>query len=63
MVDMIYNFIRVDLMGNTTLTGADNLALLLTWTCIVLIFFMFFKLVVWIFSSIQKVGRRGKYRN
>lgn len=49
MVDILYNFIRNDLMGQTTITGADNLALLLTWTVIICVFMLFIRLAMWAF--------------
>lgn len=58
MVDTIYDFIRNDLMGNTTISGADNLALLLTWTLIVIIFFLFIKLGMWAFNLATNWTRR-----
>lgn len=49
MVNIIYDFIRNDLIGETTMTGADNLALLLTWSVIVVAFFVMVRLVMWAF--------------
>lgn len=50
MVDIIYNFIRNDLMGTTAIDGADNLALLLTWAVIIVTFLLFVKMVFWAFN-------------
>ena len=50
MVDMIYNFIRDTFMGGTTISGADNLAILLTWVVIVMMFLLFIKAVFWAFN-------------
>lgn len=50
MIDLIYNFIYNILIGeNTTIQGADTLAVLLTFATIVLIFFVLVKLVIWAF--------------
>ena len=62
MVDIIYDFIRNSLIGeNSTLSGADNLALLLTWAVIIGIAFVLIRLVVWAFYFPLK--RRKKYRS
>lgn len=51
MIDLIYNFIYNILIGeNTTIQGADTLAVLLTFASIVLIFFVLVKLVIWVFN-------------
>jgi hypothetical protein len=51
MIDLIYNFIRNTLIGqNTTIQGADDLALLLSFATIILIFFVLVKLVIWAFK-------------
>lgn len=62
MVDIIYNFIRVDLMGNTSISGADNLALLLTWAVIIATFLLFVKLVFWAFNIAFSFIRGRKRR-
>lgn len=50
MIDLIYNFIRNTLIGqDTTIQGADDLALLLSFATIILIFFVLVKLVMWCF--------------
>lgn len=50
MIDLIYNFIRNTLIGaESTIQGADDLALLLSFATIILIFFVLVKLVVWCF--------------
>lgn len=50
MIDLIYNFIRNVLIGaDTTISGADDLALLLSFAAIILIFFILIKLIVWVF--------------
>lgn len=60
MIDIIYDFIRNDLIGvNTTITGADNLALLLTWAVIIGLFLILVRLVVWAF---QLPFKRSKFR-
>lgn len=51
MIDLIYNFIYNILIGeNTTIQGADTLAVLLTFAAIVLIFFVLVKLIIWVFN-------------
>lgn len=60
MVEILYNFIRNSLIGETTISGADNLATLLTWTCIVMIFLLFVRLVFWAFNVAFK-WRRKRY--
>lgn len=58
MVDLIYDFIRNTLIGeNSTLNGADNLALLLTWAVIIAFFFVLIRLVVWAFQFTFKHKR------
>lgn len=60
MIDIIYDFIRNDLIGvNTTIAGADNLALLLTWAVIIGLFLILVRLVVWAF---QLPFKRSKFR-
>lgn len=50
MIDLIYNFIRNTLIGaESTIQGADDLALLLSFATIILIFFVLVKLVMWCF--------------
>lgn len=50
MIQLIYDFIRNVLIGETTMTGADDLATLLTYTTIVCFFIILIKLVVWAFN-------------
>ena len=51
MIDLIYNFIYNILIGeNTTIQGADTLAVLLNFASIVLIFFVLVKLIIWVFN-------------
>ena len=55
MVDILYNFIRNVVIGaSSELSGADELALLLTWTSIVLIFLVMVKLIMWAFGIVFK---------
>lgn len=63
MVDILYNFLRNDLIGNTTLPGADNLALLLTWAVIVGSFLVMVRLVLWAFYLVKNsiYRRKGRY--
>lgn len=51
MIDLVHNFILNVLIGeNTTIRGAEDLAVMLTWTTLILIFFVLVKLVVWCFG-------------
>lgn len=51
MADLIYNFVRNVLIGqNSTITGANDLATMLTWTVMVVFFLLLCKLVVWCFN-------------
>lgn len=62
MLDIIYNFIRNDFMGqSSTIPGADNLALLITWTIIVLMVLLFVRLAMWAFYLVFKWNKR-KFR-
>lgn len=61
MVDLIYDFIRNTLMGNTEMSGADNLAILLTWSTIIMAFCLFVRVVMWAFYLVRnsiRVRRR-----
>lgn len=53
MVDIIYNFIYDVLIGNTQLQGAQELALMLTYTIIVLFVFLLVKIVIWCFNIVK----------
>ncbi len=59
---IIYNFL-IDTLIDTSIPGAENLAVLLTWTFIVLFFFAIFKLSVWMFSLIGVFFNGTKYRD
>ena len=63
MVDLIYDFIRNSLIGDTTLAGADNLALLLTWAVIVGSFLVMVRLVLWAFYIVKNSisGRKRRF--
>lgn len=62
MADIIYNFILDVLIGqNTSIAGAENLALLLTWAVIIGFFLILVRLVVWAFQFTFK--RRGGFRS
>ena len=64
MVDIIYDFIRNDFIGaDTTLAGADNLALLLTWAVIVMGLCIFIKLVTWAFGITFRWTKGSHFRN
>jgi hypothetical protein len=59
MIDVLYDFIRNNLIGeNTTITGADNLALLLTWVSIVFLFIVLIRLVMWAFFIVFKWNKK-----
>ena len=63
MVDIIYDFVRNDFIGeNSTLTGADNLALLLTWVIIVMMFLLFVRLAMWAFYLVFNSVKFGRGR-
>lgn len=53
MVDLIYNFILDNLIGSTTTPNAELLAVLLTWTSIILIFGALVRFVVWLFKCVS----------
>lgn len=50
MVDLIYNFVNEVFMQNSTLPGADTLAVLITWSIILAMIFVLVRLVVWAFN-------------
>ena len=50
MIQLIYDFIRNVLIGETTMQGADDLATLLTYTTLICMFIILIKLVVWAFN-------------
>lgn len=56
MIQLIYDFVRNTLIGDTTITGADDLAVLISFAIILLIVFVLIKLVVWCFNL--GAGRR-----
>lgn len=59
MIDLIYNFIRNNLIGSeSTITGADDLAVMLTWITIVFMFLVLVKLVSWAFGIVFKWNRK-----
>lgn len=47
MIDLIYNFILNTFIGNVSFQGAEELAILLTYTTLLLIFFVLIRLVRW----------------
>lgn len=60
MYDLIYNFIYNVLMANSSAPGVQEVSALLTYTAMVLIFFVLIKLIIWAF----RVGSgRNRYRN
>lgn len=63
MVDLIFDFIRNTLIGETTMSGADNLAILLTWTTIVFAFILFVRVVMWAFYLVKNSisGRKRRF--
>lgn len=60
MYDLIYDFIYEVIMANSNAPGVVEISALLTYTTIVLIFFVLVKLVIWAFNV--GLGRK-KYRN
>lgn len=58
MIDLLYNFINDTLLGNSTLPGKEELATLLTYTSIILIFFVLVKLIKWAFNIVPKARIR-----
>ena len=52
MIDLIYNFILNTFLGTSEIQGATDLALLLTFASIILMFFVLVKLVVWCFNFV-----------
>lgn len=54
MIDLIYNFILNVLIGqDTTIAGAEDLATLLTFATIIMVFFVLVKLVFWCFNIVN----------
>lgn len=63
MIDTLYDFIRNNFIGeSTTIAGADNLALLLTWACIIIFFMLFMRLGFWAFHLFGNVFTRRRRR-
>lgn len=60
MIQLIYDFVRNILIGETTINGADDLATLITFTIIILIVFCLVKLVVWCFCLGGASGRKPR---
>lgn len=59
MADLIFEFFRNVLIGTeSTIPGADTLAMLLTWASIILFFCVAVKLIRWAFGL-----PFGSYRN
>jgi len=58
MIDIIYNFINEVLFGNSTIPGKTELATLLTFATMILIFFVLVKLVNWAFYVVKPKIRR-----
>lgn len=59
MIDILYDFILNYLLGNPEFEGATQLATLLTWTSIVLIFCLLIKLLRWAFGTFFKPWKRN----
>lgn len=53
MVNLIYDFILNDLIGDSTLPNTELLATLLTWTSIILIFGALIRFVIWLFKCVS----------
>lgn len=54
MIDMIYEFILNTLLGNPEFSGAETMAMLLTYTTIILCFALLIKLMMWAFGIVFK---------
>lgn len=64
MVDMIYDFVRNTFIGaDTTISGADNLATLITWTIIVMMFLLFIKATFWAFNLTFNAFKTARWVN
>lgn len=53
MVNLLYDFILNDLIGDSTLPNTELLATLLTWTSIILIFGALVRFVIWLFKCVS----------
>lgn len=63
LAEIIYNFILETVTGST-LEGANNLAILLTFACLIMFVFACFKLVVWVFKTVAGAAYSiGKWRD
>lgn len=58
MIQAIYDFIRNTIIGETTISGADNLAIILTSVSIVFLFFLLIKITTWAFGFAFRWRRR-----
>lgn len=50
MIDSIYDFILNTLLGNPTFKGAETMAMLLTYTTIIMCFMLLIKITLWAFG-------------
>lgn len=62
MIDVLYSFIRNTLIGETTISGADNLALMLTWFTLIMFFILLIRLVMWAFFIVFRWSKKN-YRS
>ena len=50
MIDSIYDFILNTLLGNPSFEGAETMAMLLTYTTIIMCFMLLIKIMMWAFN-------------
>lgn len=53
MIDMIYDFMLNNLIGNSTIPNAELMATLLTYASIILIFGALVRFVMWLFKCVS----------
>ena len=50
MIDSIYDFILNTLLGNPSFEGAETMAMLLTYTTMIMCFMLLIKVMMWAFN-------------
>lgn len=58
LIDIIYNFIKDVILGNSDIPGVDNMAILLTYTSLIFLFILLIKLFIWAFNLAKPKIRR-----
>lgn len=53
MIDLIYDFMLNNLIGNSTIPNAELMATLLTYASIILIFGALVRFVMWLFKCVS----------